>query len=196
MLTVGEITARVARGEIGWSGEMRGDGLLLRLGTPLQALNPRNGVLVDLADQDSIDCLYAPPDPHWLEFDLAPGRIVLCAAGHPLRLAAGLAGAFGTLSHLARVGLATHLDSPWVMPGWNGYLTMELSNCGPATLKLHRGMPVARVLVFAMDGAVQQSDAHTHYGSDVHLGSRYASEFGHELGHEPGLDRAPPGSDQ
>jgi deoxycytidine triphosphate deaminase len=180
MLTASEITVQIGRGEIAWPGELRGDGLLLRLGSPLQALTDP-GHPIDLADQDSINALYADPAHDWDEFDLAPGHMMLCAVSQPLRLGAGLAAAIATLSHLARVGLATHITSPWVMPGWDGHLTLELLNTGPATLRLHQDMPVARAVIWRMYGATWDRVPHAHYGRIGHLGSRYAAEFGSEL---------------
>jgi deoxycytidine triphosphate deaminase len=180
MLTASEITAQIGRGEIAWPGELRGDGLLLRLGSPLQPLADP-GHVIDLASQDSINALYAEPLHDWDEFELAPGRMALCAAGQPLRLGAAFAAAIASLSHLARVGLAVHVTSPWVMPGWDGHLTLELLNTGPATLRLHRDMPVARAVIWRMDGATREPVPHTCYGHPVHLGSRYAAEFGGEL---------------
>jgi deoxycytidine triphosphate deaminase len=182
MLTAGEIAVQIRRGEIAWPGELRGNGLLLRLGSPLQPLISGNGGhVIDLADQDSIDTLYNQPLHGWTDFELGPGRLVLCSVQQPLRLGATLAAAIGALSHLARVGLATHVTSPWVMSGWDGHLTLELLNTGPATLKLHRGMPVARAIVFRMDGSTPEMLPHVHYGRSGHLGSRYAVEFGDEL---------------
>jgi deoxycytidine triphosphate deaminase len=180
MLTASEITIQVERGQITWPGELRGDGLLLRLGSPLQPLADP-GQVIDLADQDSIDALYPGPLQDWDEFDLAPGRIVLCAASQPLRLGPAFAAAIASLSHLARTGLATHVTSPWVMPGWDGHLAFELLNTGPATLRLHRGMPVARAVIWRMDGLAQDPVPHAHYGQLEHLGSRYADEFGAQL---------------
>src|ERR1039457_5069692 len=133
MLTASEITTQVERDGIEWSGEMRGDSLLLRLGAPLQAMvAPSAHKVIDLTDQASIDALYEPPQRDWDSFDLTPGRMALCLAQQTLRLGLSLAGAISTLSHLARVGLATHVTSPWVMPGWDGHLTFELFNAGPA----------------------------------------------------------------
>jgi deoxycytidine triphosphate deaminase len=154
--------------------------LLLRLGSPVQALTGP-GHVIDLADQESIDALYTDPTHDWDEFDLAPGHLMLCAASQPLRLGAAFAAAIASLSHLARVGLATHITSPWVMPGWDGHLTLELLNTGPATLRLHRDMPVARAVIWRMDGAARQAVPHGHYGLPANLGSRYAAEFGGEL---------------
>jgi hypothetical protein len=53
MLTVSEIATQIERGEIAWPGELRGDGLLLRLGSPLQLLADP-GHVIDLAKQDSM----------------------------------------------------------------------------------------------------------------------------------------------
>jgi deoxycytidine triphosphate deaminase len=180
MLTASEITTQIGRGGIAWPGELRGDALLLRLGSPLQPLTDP-GHVIDLASQDSINALYAAPLHDWDEFDLAPGRPALCAASQPLRLGAMFAAAMASLSHLARVGLAIHVTSPWVMPGWDGHLTLELLNTGPATLRLRRDMPAARAVIWRMDGADRDPVRHAHYGRAGDLGSRYAAEFGSQL---------------
>jgi len=178
MLTAEEIATQIDLGEIEWSGGLRGDSLLLHLGSPIQPLiASSSGQVIDLADQASIDALYGPPQHGWYSFDLAPGQIALCQAQRPVRLGAGLAGAISTLSHLARVGLATHITSPWVQPGWNGYLTFELSNVGPVALRLRRGMPVSRLAIFRMEGVAQPVPRHPFYGGSGQLGSRYANEF-------------------
>lgn len=180
MLTISEIVAQIRRDEIAWVGELRGDGLLLRLGSPLQLLaNP--GHVIDLANQQSINTLYPESLHGWDEFELTPGQMVLCATSQPLRLGAAFAAAIASLSHLARVGLATHVTSPWVMPGWSGYPTLELLNTGPATLKLHRDMPVARAVIWRMDGVTRAAVPHSHYGRPGQLGSRYAAEFASQL---------------
>lgn len=180
MLTAREIAKMVESAELGWAGELRGDGLLLRLGAPLQPLeSPVAAPTVDLANQQSIDRLYRPPWQEWGSFVLPAGEMALCQAAQPLRLGAGVAGAIGTLSHLARVGLAAHVASPWVMPGWDGHLTLELLNHGPAPLRIHHGMPAARLVLFHMDGPTSAVSPHLYYGrvSNGHLGSRYAEEF-------------------
>jgi deoxycytidine triphosphate deaminase len=180
MLTASEIATQIQRGEIAWPGELRGDGLLLRLGSPLRLLTDP-GHVIDLANQDSIDTLYTQALDGWDECELAPGQMALCAASHPLRLGPAFAGAIASLSHLARVGLATHLASPWVMPGWNGHLTLELLNTGPARLKLRPDMPVARAIIWHMRGATSPPIPHNHYGRPEQLGSCYAAEFGAHL---------------
>ncbi|MGH8901037.1 MAG: dCTP deaminase [Egibacteraceae bacterium] len=178
MLTVQAIAALADSGEMHWEGDFRGDGLLLRLGTPLQpfAAAPAE---VDLADQASIDALYRSPIHDWQTFVLEPARLVLCQASEPLRLGPGLCGIIGTLSHLARAGLMTHLSSPLVLPGWDGHVTLELFNAGPSPLRLRCGMPAARLVISPMVGPARDAaPAHPFYGHSALLGSRYADEFG------------------
>jgi len=51
MLTAGEIAIQIDLGEIEWPGELRGDSLLLHLGSPIQPLIASGGdPVVDLAD--------------------------------------------------------------------------------------------------------------------------------------------------
>jgi deoxycytidine triphosphate deaminase len=178
MLTIQVIDALIDKGQMDWTGEFRGDGLLLCLGAPLQPLMEPLAAEVDLMNQASIDALYQLPLHDWETFTLRPGRLVLCQVSEPLRLGSRLCGVIGTLSHLARVGLMTHISSPFVLAGWNGHLTLELFNAGPAPLKVYFGMPVARLMVVRMAGPAREAvPAHSFYGRTTSLGSRYAHEL-------------------
>ncbi|WP_435126210.1 dCTP deaminase [Actinacidiphila sp. bgisy144] len=178
MLSAETITRKIEQGLLEWPGRLRGDALLLTLGSPLQPLAALGRQVIDLADQESIDTLYGDAITDWTTYEMEPGAMLLGAVGQPLRLGAGVMGLIGGLSHLARVGLAVHVTSPFVLPGWNGYLTLELVNTGPAALRLHHGMPLGRLLIFALDGAHSDEVApHRFYGRPVDLMSRYADEF-------------------
>lgn len=178
MLSAASLAWLISQGAMEWTGRFRGDGLLLTLGSPLQPVKAPAAAVIDLADQPSIDSLYGEPVTEWRTHELVPGEMLLGAVHEPLRLGGGLMGMIGGLSHLARVGLATHVTSPFVLPGWNGHLTLELVNTGPAVLRLHHGMPLARLLVFALDGARGDDVApHPFYGREADLRSRYADEF-------------------
>ncbi|MEU4496915.1 hypothetical protein OG729_14725 [Streptomyces sp. NBC_00210] len=178
MLSAESITRLINQSALEWPGQLRGDGLLLTLGSPLQPLAAPSTLVIDLADQSSIDELYGEPVTEWKTHELMPGEMLLGAVEEPLRLGAGLMGMIGGLSHLARVGLAVHVTSPFVLPGWNGHLTLELVNTGPAVLRLHHGMPLARLLVFALDGPRTDDVApHPFYARETDLKSRYADEF-------------------
>ena len=178
MLSVESITWLIKQEALEWPGQLRGDGLLLTLGSPLQPLTAPSTQVIDLADQASIDGLYGEPITDWMNYEMMRGEMLLGSVEQPLRLGAGVMGIIGGLSHLARVGLAVHVTSPFVLPGWNGHLTLELVNTGPAVLRLHRGMPLGRLLVFALDDPRSDDIAsHPFYGREADLKSRYADEF-------------------
>ncbi|MFF1484264.1 dCTP deaminase domain-containing protein [Streptomyces sp. NPDC058319] len=178
MLSAASLAWLISQGTMEWTGRFRGDGLLLTLGSPLQPIKAPSAPLIDLADQPSIDHLYSEPITEWRTYELMPGEMLLGAVHEPLRLGGSLMGMIGGLSHLARVGLAVHVTSPFVLPGWNGHLTLELVNTGPAVLRLHHGMPLARLLFFALDSVCGDDVApHPFYGREADLRSRYADEF-------------------
>ncbi|MFD4831708.1 hypothetical protein ACFWPV_17925 [Streptomyces uncialis] len=178
MLSAKSITWLINQDALDWPGQLRDDALLLTLGSPLQPLVVPRTSVIDLAEQSSIEDLYGEPVADWRTHDLMPGEMLLGAVEEPLRLGAGLMGMIGGLSHLARVGLAVHVTSPFVLPGWNGHLALELVNAGPATLRLHHGMPLARLLLFALEGPrTDDVSSHPFYGRGADLKSRYADEF-------------------
>lgn len=39
-------------------------------------------------------------------------------------------------STYARVGLSMHQTAPWIQPGWNGQITLEIRNSGPLEIEL------------------------------------------------------------
>ncbi|MEE1774832.1 hypothetical protein AB0D58_35050 [Streptomyces sp. NPDC048210] len=178
MLSAESINWLIKQDALRWPGQLRGDGLLLTLGSPLQPLIAPSTQVIDLADQASIDDLYGEPVTDWTSHEMKPGEMLLASVEQPLRLGAGVMGMIGGLSHLARVGLVVHVTSPFVLPGWNGHLTLELVNTGPAVLRLHHGMPLGRLLVFALDGPrCDDVASHPFYGRETDLKSRYADEF-------------------
>ncbi|MBQ0850235.1 hypothetical protein J8N05_18745 [Streptomyces sp. BH-SS-21] len=65
MLSTESITWLISQGAMEWTGQLRGDGLLLTLGSPLQPLSAPGTLVVDLADQSSIDDLYGEPVTEW-----------------------------------------------------------------------------------------------------------------------------------
>jgi deoxycytidine triphosphate deaminase len=175
-------------GTLGWTGALRGDGLLVRLGAPLLPLHADRDSLVDLCDQASIDRAYGPTIATWDSHDLSPSGLILCQSHERIRLGPDLSGWMSTLSHLARVGLMVHLASSAIMPGFDGHLTLELYNAAPTRLRLHYGMPAAKVLIEHVTGPARSAaQSSPFYGPAGDLASRYAEEFGDDLGGISGL---------
>lgn len=50
-------------------------------------------------------------------------------------------------SKRSRTGLVVHLTAPTIHAGWNGKITLEMTNCGPLDLVLNAGDVVAQLTV-------------------------------------------------
>lgn len=75
-------------------------------------------------------------------------RIKLPIDGNPPYLAARIEGK----SSRARCGLLVHFTAPTVHPGFEGHLTLEMINLGPAAISLVPGMYIAQLIVEEVKG--------------------------------------------
>ena len=55
-------------------------------------------------------------------------------------------------SSVARCGLLVHFTAPTIHPGFDGTLTLEIINLGPAKFILRPGMPIAQLIIEEVDG--------------------------------------------
>jgi len=51
-------------------------------------------------------------------------------------------------SSYARAGLSMHQTAPWIQPGWNGHITLEMRNSGPLEVELTPGIDMPCQLTF------------------------------------------------
>ena len=95
-------------------------------------------------------------------FELKPGEFVLAQTvewiglpiiGKPPSLAARIGGK----SSRARCGLIVHCTAPTVHPGFEGKLTLEMANLGPATLTLTDQMYIAQLIIEQVEGEIIQN---------------------------------------
>jgi dCTP deaminase len=84
---------------------------------------------------------------------LEPGQFRLASTLERFVMPPSLVGRVHDKSSWARRGLA--VQNTIIEPGWQGYLTLELSNHGPHTLLLKRGMPIAQVTFEQLDEPTQ-----------------------------------------
>jgi len=75
-------------------------------------------------------------------------------------------------SSLGRLGLLVHATAGYVDPGWNGHLTMELSNVSTLPIRLYFGMKIGQLSFMQLS-----EPAETPYGSGA-LGSKYQGQKG------------------
>jgi dCTP deaminase len=75
-------------------------------------------------------------------------------------------------SSLGRLGLLIHSTAGYVDPGWDGYLTLELSNVANLPITIYPEMKIGQISFFRLTTA-----ADTPYGSSE-AGSKYQGQRG------------------
>jgi dCTP deaminase len=105
-------------------------------------------------------------------FVLHPGEFVLASTYEAVRLADDLAARLEGKSSLGRLGLVTHSTAGFIDPGFEGHVTLELSNVATLPLLLWPGMKIGQLAVFEMTGPSEYP-----YGSEER-GSRYQGQRG------------------
>ena len=105
-------------------------------------------------------------------FILHPGEFVLGSTlervGIPDDLVARLEGK----SSLGRLGLLIHSTAGFVDAGWDGHLTLELSNVANLPITLYPGMKIGQISFLRMTTAAERP-----YGS-AEVGSKYQGQRG------------------
>jgi dCTP deaminase len=105
-------------------------------------------------------------------FILHPGEFVLGSTYERVRLADRIAARLEGKSSLGRLGLLTHSTAGFIDPGFEGHITLELSNVSTLPIKLWPGMKIGQMCFFELS-----SPALHPYGSGA-AGSRYQGQRG------------------
>jgi dCTP deaminase len=105
-------------------------------------------------------------------FILHPGEFVLGSSYEAVTLPDDIAARLEGKSSLGRLGLLTHSTAGFIDPGFNGHVTLELSNVATLPIKLWPGMKIGQMCFFRLS-----SPAEHPYGSAVY-GSRYQGQRG------------------
>jgi dCTP deaminase len=105
-------------------------------------------------------------------FILHPGEFVLGSTRERVRLPDDLVARLEGKSSLGRLGLLIHSTAGYVDPGWDGYLTLELSNVANLPITIYAGMKIGQISFFRLS-----SPAENPYGSRE-TGSKYQGQRG------------------
>jgi dCTP deaminase len=105
-------------------------------------------------------------------FILHPGEFVLGSTLERVRLPDDLVARLEGKSSLGRLGLLIHSTAGYVDPGWDGYLTLELSNVANLPITIYPGMKIGQISFFRLT-----SPAEHPYGSR-YRGSKYQGQRG------------------
>ena len=105
-------------------------------------------------------------------FILHPGEFVLGQTLERVRLPDDVVARLEGKSSLGRLGLLIHSTAGFVDPGFDGHITLELSNVATLPIILHPGMKIGQLCLFALSSPAEQP-----YGSSAY-GSRYQGQRG------------------
>jgi dCTP deaminase len=114
--------------------------------------------LVEIADDDA--------------FILHPGEFVLGSTAERVSLPSDLVARLEGKSSLGRLGLLIHSTAGFVDAGWDGHLTLELSNVATLPITLYPGMKIGQISFLRMTTPAAQP-----YGSPQ-VGSKYQGQRG------------------
>ncbi len=103
-------------------------------------------------------------------FILHPGEFVLGSTLERVALPDDLVARLEGKSSLGRLGLLIHSTAGYVDPGWDGYLTLELSNVANLPITLYPGMKFGQISFFKVT-----SPAERLYGQ---AGNKYQGQRG------------------
>ena len=105
-------------------------------------------------------------------FILHPGEFVLGSTYESVGLPDDIAARLEGKSSLGRLGLLTHSTAGFIDPGFEGNVTLELSNTATLPITLWPGMKIGQLCFFQLS-----SPAEHPYGTGVR-GSRYQGQRG------------------
>ncbi len=103
-------------------------------------------------------------------FILHPGEFVLGSTFERVELPNDLVARLEGKSSLGRLGLLIHSTAGYVDPGWEGNLTLELSNVANLPITLYDGMKIGQISFQRLT-----SPAEVGYG-DARIGSKYRGQ--------------------
>src|SRR4051812_18260326 len=118
---------------------------------------------------DLTELVEIPPDG---VFHLHPGEFVLGSTHERVALPDDLVARLEGKSSLGRLGLLIHSTAGFVDAGWDGHLTLELSNVANLPITLYPGMKIGQISFLRMT-----TPADSPYGSSS-VGSKYQGQRG------------------
>ena len=115
-------------------------------------------------------------------FILHPGEFVLGSTLERIQLPDDLVARLEGKSSLGRLGLLIHSTAGFIDPGWDGHVTLELSNVANLPITIYHGMPIGQISFMRMDAPVEHPYGSSEVGSKYHgqaepTPSRYYKNF-------------------
>jgi dCTP deaminase len=105
-------------------------------------------------------------------FILHPGEFVLGSTLERVTLPDDIVGRLDGKSSLGRLGLLIHSTAGFIDPGWDGHVTLELSNVANLPITIYHRMKIGQLSFVQMT-----EPAETPYGTGT-IGSKYQGQQG------------------
>lgn len=143
----------------------------LRLGSPLLVEDSARLALIDPRQQSDMQWRTVELDES-VPYALKPGEFALGITAENIEIPDDIVGRLDGKSSLGRLGLVVHSTAGFVDPGWQGRLTLELSNLSNIPINLYLGMKSSQLSFVWLS-----SPAERPYGSQG-LNSKYQGQMG------------------
>jgi dCTP deaminase len=176
LLSDRDIRAEIAAGRVGLDPFdvtlLQPSSVDLRLDRHFRTFNNHAYTHIDPAlQQDDLTRMVEPPGPDEA-FVLHPGEFVLGSTYEVISLPDDIAGRLEGKSSLGRLGLLIHSTAGFIDAGWDGHVTLELSNIATLPITLYPGMKIGQISFLMMT-----TPADVPYGSAA-VGSKYQGQRG------------------
>jgi dCTP deaminase len=175
LLSDRDIRAEIAAGRLGIDpfedGMVQPSSVDVRLDTLFRVFNNTRYTHIDPSvQQDELTSLVepAPGEP----FVLHPGEFVLGSTLERVSLPDDLVARLEGKSSLGRLGLLIHSTAGFIDPGWDGHVTLELSNVANLPITIYYGMKIGQISFMQLTEPTS-----TPYGTSS-LGSKYQGQRG------------------
>jgi dCTP deaminase len=109
---------------------------------------------------------------------LHPGEFVLGSILETVTLPDDVAARVEGKSSLGRLGLLIHSTAGYIDPGFDGTITLELSNVARLPISIHPGMAIGQISFLQMTTPVDAPYAGKYQGQSGPTASAYHREFG------------------
>lgn len=152
----------------------------LRLGPSFRVFHNHRVASIDLADPPSNLTEQVDIDED-TPFVIHPGEFVLGRTLERVRMPDDIVSRIEGKSSLGRLGLIVHATAGFVDPGFEGTLTLEITNLTRVPIKLWSGKPIAQLSFMTLDAPAQRPYGHPDLGSHYH-GQIDATESRYEGG--------------
>jgi dCTP deaminase len=136
----------------------------LRLGDSFRVFHNHRASAIDLRDPPqnlTEEVKVAPDEP----FVIHPGEFVLGRTLEWVKLPDDIVARIEGKSSLGRLGLIVHATAGFVDPGFEGTLTLEITNLTRVPIKLYADRPIAQLSFMALDRPAERPYGHPDLGS-------------------------------